>query len=93
MTSDNITPFENRRVMREEIDRQWEIPVDTYGEDHIEVMAIAESWGDTMDDEEVLAALRKLNSTGPYSTTSPFGSTDSDVNPTEEAISVHRPRD
>ena len=64
MSSDNIIPFANRRVIREEIERQWVIAVDTYGEDHIEVMAIAESWGDTMDDEEVLAALRKLNSTG-----------------------------
>ena len=52
-----------RRDMRR-VKSTWEIAVDTYGEDHIEVMAIADSWGDTMDDEEVLAALRKLNSTG-----------------------------
>jgi hypothetical protein len=27
-------------------------------------MGIAGSWGDTMDEEQVLAALRKLNETG-----------------------------
>ena len=48
MSSDNIIPFANRRVIR----------------NHMEVMAIAKSWGDTMDDEEMLAALRELNQTG-----------------------------
>ena len=32
-------------------------------------MALAKSWGDTMDDEHVLDALRKLNRAGPIDDT------------------------
>jgi hypothetical protein len=38
--------------------------VERFGKHHIEVMAISSSWGDTMDDNEVLAALRRLNKAG-----------------------------
>jgi hypothetical protein len=62
MATENIIPF--KRDIRSEIEIEWEIAFEKFGEDHIEVMGIASSWGDTMDDEQVLAALRKLNSTG-----------------------------
>jgi hypothetical protein len=63
MSSDNIIPFD-RLATRAKIDVEFEIAVQKFGEDHIEIMGIAGSWGDTMDDEQVLAALRKLNETG-----------------------------
>lgn len=62
MATDNIIPF--KRDTRSEIEIEWEIALETFGEDHIELRGIASSWGDTMGDEQVLAALRKLNSTG-----------------------------
>ena len=55
MATDNIIPF--RRDIRSEIEIEWEIAFETFGEDHVEVMGISSSWGDTMDDNEVLAAL------------------------------------
>ena len=63
MRNDNIIPF-NRRNIRAEIETNFAIAMETFGEDNIEVMGFAASWGDTMDDEQVLAALRKLNQTG-----------------------------
>ncbi len=59
----NSFPF-NRRNIRAEIETNFAIAVETFGEDNIEIIGIAASWGDTMDDEQVLAALRKLNQTG-----------------------------
>ena len=62
MSTDNVIPF-NRRNIRAEIEINFVIAVETFGEDNIEITGIAASWGDTMDDEQVLAALRKLNQT------------------------------
>ena len=45
----NIIPFADRRAVREEIGRQWEIAVDTYGEDHVELLALAERLPDNRD--------------------------------------------
>ena len=91
MATDNIIPF--RRDIRSEIEIEWEIAFETFGEDHVEVMGIASSWGDTMDDEQVLAALRKLNSTGSMFDDITIRVDEHDVNPTEEALPVSRPRD
>ena len=63
MRSDNVIPF-NRHNIRAEIETNFAIAAETFGEDNMEVIGIAASWGDTMDDEQVLAALRKLNQTG-----------------------------
>ena len=79
--------------MRVLIDIKFEIAVEKFGEDHVEVMGIASSWGDTMDDEQVLAALRKLNSTGSMFDDITIRVDEHDVNPTEEALPVSRPRD
>jgi hypothetical protein len=62
MSTDNVIPF-NRRNIRAEIETNFAIAVETFGEDNIKIIGIAASWGDTMDDEQVLAALRKLNQT------------------------------
>jgi hypothetical protein len=35
-----------------------------YGPKSLEILVIQESWGETMNDAQVLQALRKLNKTG-----------------------------
>jgi hypothetical protein len=62
MGNDNVIPFDE--AIRSEIESELERARVQFGEDNIEVMAIAGSWGDTMDDRQVLEALRKLNRTG-----------------------------
>ena len=65
MTNDNEIPYDPL-LTRELIDIEFEVAVETFGEDHIEIKAIAASWGDTMNNEQVLKALRMLNETGSY---------------------------
>ncbi|GLS29981.1 hypothetical protein SAMN04488498_104314 [Mesorhizobium albiziae] len=62
MRSDNVIPL--HKDIRAEIKREMARAVARFGKHHIEVMAISSSWGDTMDDNEVLAALRRLNKAG-----------------------------
>ncbi|GLS30784.1 hypothetical protein SAMN04488498_1412 [Mesorhizobium albiziae] len=62
MRSDNIIPL--HKGIRAEIELEMARAVARFGEYHIEIMGIAGSWGDTMDDNEVLAALRRLNKAG-----------------------------
>lgn len=59
---DNVIPFV--AAIRSEIESELERARARFGPDNIEVMAITGSWGDTMDDRQVLEALRKLNRTG-----------------------------
>ena len=62
MKSSNIVPF--KVASQAEVEREIACALAKFGEDNIEVMAIVCSWGETMDDHQVLAALRKLNRTG-----------------------------
>ncbi|GLS30732.1 hypothetical protein SAMN04488498_1294 [Mesorhizobium albiziae] len=62
MSGDNNIRFPGGTRARIEIELAR--ACDTFGEDHIETLVIVHSWGDTLDDEQVLAALRKLNNTG-----------------------------
>ena len=71
MTNDNVIPFDPLAT-RAQIDEQFPIAAEKFGEDHIKVIAIASSWSDTMDNVRVLAALRALNQNpGQFSMTSP----------------------
>ncbi|MCV3241783.1 hypothetical protein [Mesorhizobium sp. ZC-5] len=62
MKNNNIVPF--KVASQAEIEREIALALAKFGDDNIEVMAIVCSWGDTMDDRQVLAGLRKLNRTG-----------------------------
>ncbi|GLS30743.1 hypothetical protein SAMN04488498_12915 [Mesorhizobium albiziae] len=59
MSSDNIIPFQSD--IRAELATELAKAVAKFGPGDIEIMGITGSWGDTMDDNEVLAALRRLN--------------------------------
>jgi hypothetical protein len=65
MGSDNIIPFPG--AIQAEIDAEMRRAIAKFGDDHIEIIAIANSRGDTMDDRQVLEALRKLNRVGSMS--------------------------
>jgi hypothetical protein len=62
MSSDNIIPFKS--PIRAEIKREMAGARQRFGHDNIDLLIIISSWGDTMDDCQVLEALRKLNQTG-----------------------------
>ena len=62
MSGDNIIPFPFS--LREEIKTEMNLALLKYGPKNLEIMVIQESWGETMNDAQVLAALRKLNKTG-----------------------------
>jgi hypothetical protein len=62
MNDDNIIPFPFD--LREEIKTEMNLAVLKYGPDNLGLTVITESWGETMNDAQVLAALRKLNKTG-----------------------------
>ena len=59
----DIIPVD-RFALRAAIETEFQIAVDKFGRSHVEIMGIAASWGYTMDDEQALAALHKLNETG-----------------------------
>jgi hypothetical protein len=58
-----ITPLDE--AVRAEIEAELKRAKARFGEDNIKVLAVEGSWGETMVDRQVLAALRKLNRTGP----------------------------
>jgi hypothetical protein len=62
LRSDNIIPL--NEAIREEIESEIARACVKFGKHHIEVMGIASSWCDTMDDREVLSARRRLNEAG-----------------------------
>ena len=62
MSDDNIIPFPFD--LREEIKTEMNFALLNYGPTNLEILVIQESWGETMNDAQVLAALRKLNKTG-----------------------------
>ena len=62
MRSDNIIPL--HKGIRAEIELEMARAVARFGKHQVEVMAISSSWGDAMDDNEVLAALCRLNKVG-----------------------------
>ena len=62
MSDDNIIPFPFD--LREEIKTEMNLALLNYGPTNLEILVIQESWGETMNDAQVLAALRKLNKTG-----------------------------
>ncbi len=57
-----VTPL--KEAARAEIATELARARARFGDDNIEVMAIEGTWGDTMDNREVLVALRKLNRRG-----------------------------
>jgi hypothetical protein len=63
MSNDHVSPFDPLAA-RAQIYEEFRIAIEKFGKDHIEVITIASSWGDTMDNGQVLAALRALNQTG-----------------------------
>ena len=50
--------------IRAQIVSELDKAVAKFGPGHIDVMGITGSWGETMDDQQVLAALHKLNEIG-----------------------------
>jgi hypothetical protein len=62
MKNNNIIPF--KVPSQAEVEREIVRALARFGDDNIEVMAIVCSWGNTMNDHQVLAALRKLNRSG-----------------------------
>ena len=44
--------------------RRWSGHCAKYAKHHFEILAIVNSWGDTMNDKEVLAAFCRLNKAG-----------------------------
>ena len=63
MSADNIIPFP--RNIRVQIETEMARAIRNFGHTP-DLMGIAHCWGDTMDDEQVLAALRILNATGSW---------------------------
>jgi hypothetical protein len=61
MGSDNVTPY--KEVLKADIRRELAQAMAAHG-GSIELQGIIESWGDTMNDHQVLDTLRKLNRTG-----------------------------
>ncbi|GLS30750.1 hypothetical protein SAMN04488498_12919 [Mesorhizobium albiziae] len=61
MSSDNIIPFNS--PIRAQIKCEMAGARQRFGHDNIDLLIIVSSWGDTMDDRQVLDALRKLNRT------------------------------
>ena len=63
MSTDNIIPFP--RNIRAEIEIEMARAIRNFGHTP-DLMGIAHCWGDTMDDQEVIAALRILSRTGSW---------------------------
>ena len=62
MSDDNLYPLED--LIRAEIELEMVRASAKDGKHHFELLAIVNSWGDTMDDKEVLAAFCRLNKAG-----------------------------
>ena len=61
LSDDNIIPFP--RNIRVQIETEMARAIRNFGHTP-DLMKIAHCWGDIMDDEQVLEALRSLNATG-----------------------------
>jgi hypothetical protein len=62
MADETIIPLDE--ATRAEIGRELEIARTKYGDQHFELLCIEGSWGETLDDRDVLRLLRSLNRAG-----------------------------